>query len=110
MVDAHSSGVHTLACAVIRGEFDDTAVDARVFARIRDGDIDVWIEQIEATGLFTELEIHYLRAQWSDSPELLVAALIGDLDEVRIGHSATALWGRSPAGRPDEEWPTAVNG
>lgn len=110
MVDALSSGVHSLACAVIRGEFDDTEVDGRVLDRVRGGEIELWIEQIEATGLFTELEIEYLRVQWSATPELLVAALIGDLDEVRLGRPAAPRWGGLPTGRQDGDgWPAAVN-
>ncbi|MDG3012682.1 hypothetical protein G4X40_21310 [Rhodococcus sp. D2-41] len=76
MMGSSFTALQSLVSAALCGEFDGRGLDDDLLDRIREANVDEWVEQLEYTGLFTDLELAFLRSEWQAHPEQLVTALL----------------------------------
>ena len=83
VVTSHAVNIgHTdLISAVFCDEFE-IGVDHDALELIGAGDIARWISDLRSTSLFLPGEIAAIECRWATDPAGLVAALLGEVDEV----------------------------
>ncbi|GGC70490.1 hypothetical protein IEU95_13505 [Hoyosella rhizosphaerae] len=79
---AMTSGTRELVRAILDYERADKATDHELIDAIRSGDIEYWMDAIEASALFAPGELRRMRALFETEPEELVAVLREGTDEL----------------------------
>ncbi|WP_149361985.1 Clp protease/crotonase-like domain-containing protein [Lolliginicoccus suaedae] len=97
-----TTGTRELVRAILAYERADNSSDWEFIDAIRNGDIDHWMEAIEASALFAPAELRRLRDSFEADPEQLVAVLLEGADDVADRRAATGRrgsWATSIAAR-----------
>lgn len=70
--------------AIFSYDFLDEHIGYETIARIHRGEIDEWIHDLAASGLFSASEVRAAELAWHKNPRLLLDALLEDADEVSV--------------------------
>lgn len=84
--DGHTDMIRAVFC----DEFD-LGVDHDVVAEITRGDVDDWVNDLRATGLFLPGEVRAVQQLWRRDPSTLLAVLLQGIDEVSQRRVANLL-------------------
>lgn len=78
-----TSGTRDLVRAILAYECAEGLADRDAIAAIRDGDIEYWIDAIEASGMFAPGELRRIRVAFETDPEELISVMLEGADELR---------------------------
>lgn len=70
--------------AIFSYDFLDEHLGYETISRIHRGDIAEWIQDLEASGLFSAAEVHAAELAWRQCPRRLLDALLEDADELSV--------------------------
>ena len=79
--------------AIFSYDFLDEHIGDETIARIHLGEIDDWIHDLAASGLFSSTEVRAAELAWRKNPRLLLDALLEDADEVSV-RRWESVWAR----------------
>ncbi|GGK56203.1 hypothetical protein [Nocardia camponoti] len=77
------SGSRTeLVVALLGAEVAESGLDAAAMRAVYSGDHDVWVDAIEASGMFGFPALAEITASWAADPRVLRDALLAEADEL----------------------------